>query len=278
MIENVLFFYESTELLRKIDSLAVEKGKECELKNEFKNNIYEILKVLKKLKFVDVKKTDYHVTRKGKTILFKPSPDEQLKAFVSYFINKLHPAYADLIRSGRKKAEIFLPNYLRQILSETKIFSSLQTFHEFAESLKKPIRVYEDCRKKEIGTYGEKLSIAYEKKRVKKEPKWVAAEDDGAGYDLESFLKPNYRNSLFIEVKTTTMPLENGAIYISRNEWETAKTKWNCYLFHIWVIKVSKTKPYIFKPKQIAKHVPKDGEQGLWCDFRIKVKSLLSNE
>lgn len=278
MIENVLFFYESSDLLKKINNLAIEKGKEYELRNEFKNDIHDLLKALKRLNVVNEQKNFYRVTKKGRAILLKSAPDEQLKAYVSYFINKLHPAYADLIRSGRRKAEIFLPNYLRQILSETKIFSSLQNFHKFSESLKKPKRLYNDCRKKEIGTLGEKLSIGYEKKRIKKEPRWIAAEDDGAGYDLESFIKSDHRNKLFIEVKTTTMPLETGSIYISRNEWETAKTKWNCYLFHIWVIKFSETKPFIFKPTQIAKHVPKDGKQGRWCDFCINVKSLLSNE
>jgi hypothetical protein len=191
-------------------------------------------------------------------------PSEKLPSLEDY-INKIYPQYASLIKGGREKAAIFLPDYLRQILNETKIFVSIQSYHEFTKSLVQAAPKFNDCRKKEIGTYGEELSIKYEKKRVKKHPKWIAAEDDGAGYDLESSFHSFNNTRLFIEVKTTTMPLDHGAIYISRNEWETAKTKWNCYLFHIWVTKHSCLKPFIFKPTHIKKYIPKSkrGSSGI---------------
>jgi hypothetical protein len=277
MTDNVLSFYESVDFLNKVKNLKIFKHQICELDSDFKNELKNIVDSCKKTGLIHVKENLYCLTKRGEALISKKNEVEQLKAFVIDYINKIYPQYASLIKGGREKAAIFLPDYLRQILNETKIFVSIQSYHEFTKSLVQAAPKFNDCRKKEIGTYGEELSIKYEKKRVKKHPKWIAAEDDGAGYDLESSFHTFNNTRLFIEVKTTTMPLDHGAIYISRNEWETAKTKWNCYLFHIWVTKHSCLKPFIFKPTHIKKYIPKDGLGGWWCDVGIKVRSLLAD-
>ena len=277
MTDNVLSFYESVDFLNKVKNLKISDNQICELDSEFKNDLKNITATCKKIGLIHVKENLYCLTKRGEALISKKNEVEQLKAFVIDYINKIYPQYANLIKGGREKAAIFLPDYIRQILNETKIFVSIQSYHEFTKSLVQATPKFNDCRKKEIGTYGEELSIKYEKKRVKKCPKWIAAEDDGAGYDLESSFHSSNNTRLFIEVKTTTMPLDHGAIYISRNEWETAKTKWNCYLFHIWVTKHSCLKPFIFKPTHIKKYIPKDGVGGWWCDVGIKVRSLLAD-
>ena len=275
MKDNVLFFYESIEVLKIFRNFPLEKVQVQDIQPDFKNGVEEIVRDLKKLKFVTKNKRHYDITKNGINIISRKSPDDQLCSFVVAYIKHFYPGFLNLLTSGRKKAQIFLPDFLRQILNEAKIFLSDHKYEKFAQEIHETSFKYDDSRNREIGKMGEKLSLQFEKKRIGKMPEWIALEDDGAGYDIKSQVNKKNNNSLYIEVKTTLKPLAKGIIYITRNEWETAKIKSEFFLFHIWVTQVSKQKPFIISPAQITKHVPKERGSGKWNDFSITTKDLL---
>lgn len=277
MSDNVLIFYESLRLINTVARFQISPRKLCDLEAEFKNTLAEILRDCIKLKTLHLNKGSYKLSKNGIRIVALSSQNDQLREFVKLYLTRFYPSIKALLCSGKNKASIFLPDHIKQILNEAKILDSPHDYYEFSKVFFQKKNSYDDTKLKEIGTYGEKLSLKYEKKRVREKPNWIAIEDDGAGFDIESRIDIFNKNPLFIEVKTTTRSVENGNIHISRNEWETAKTKWGNYVFHIWVTQISKETPFILKPNQIKKHIPKERGLGKWSNVEIQTNKLLKN-
>jgi hypothetical protein len=102
--------------------------------------------------------------------------------------------------------------------------------------------VERDLRNRSLGKAGESFVVDLERRQLTetdhpdlaRKVRWVAAEDDGAGYDVLSF-SPDGRARL-IEVKTT-----NGSartpFYLSRNECDLAAERpgeWRIYRVHLF--------------------------------------------
>jgi hypothetical protein len=126
-----------------------------------------------------------------------------------------------------------------------------------------------------IARKAERLTIDHEVFRLKNlgigiSPKWVAIDDNGAGYDVLSYdagqLGPVNR---LIEVKSTVAsPLR---FFVSRNEWETALKLGSAYHFHVWDMAATPPRLYERTATQIAPHVPTDNEKGKWSNAAIPV-------
>lgn len=275
MTENVLVFYETLSFIITASRLGIPTEKQNDLQNEYKNDISEIVKCCFRLNLLQEEKGFLKITEKARKIILLKEQRKQLQEIVKLFIQKYYPGIQHILRTGRHKASIFLPDYIKQILFEANLLEKSQNLFLTQEKPIKKKYKFDETKRKEIGTFGEKLSLKYEKRRVRQRPNWTAKDDDGAGYDIESKIGIYDPSPLFIEVKTTTKSVEEGNIFISRNEWETAKTKPNNYLFHIWVTKISLDKPFIFKPKHLKKHIPKERGFGKWGNVEIETIKLL---
>lgn len=141
------------------------------------------------------------------------------------------------------------------------------------DRVKGHIRLENDQTKLERAREAEKLTLEFEKNELQKlgisqSPKWIAIEDDTAGYDILSYVTGEFGliNKL-IEVKSTiASPLR---FYLTRNEWEQAQIFGEAYLFHIWDMQKNPPILYIRKVSDVTPHVPTDNEKGKWKNVEI---------
>jgi len=119
----------------------------------------------------------------------------------------------------------------------------------------------------------ERLSIQHERERlaalgIDLEPKWIAIEDNTAGFDVLSFDSSQYGpTNRLIEVKSTiASPLR---FFISRNEWEQALKYGSSYHFHIWDLAPAIPRLYERTVPQILPHIPEDQASGKWTNAEI---------
>jgi hypothetical protein len=133
------------------------------------------------------------------------------------------------------------------------------------------IRADRDQQLLDQGREGERLSLAYERERLRKlgisaEPKWVSIEDNGAGYDIRSFdIGTSEPVSRLIEVKASAR--DKVQIFISRNEWQSAVKYGESYVFHIWHLPSG-----TLIERSVADmlgDVPVDKGRGMWTDVRV---------
>ena len=117
----------------------------------------------------------------------------------------------------------------------------------------------------------ERLSLEFERARlrslgIQKEPRWVSIEDNSAGYDILSYDPGNIEpTNRLIEVKSSTH--RPPRIFITRSEWEAAKTFGSSYVFQIWQLPdatlVQRT------VAEMERHIPADNGLGWWTDVQI---------
>lgn len=179
----------------------------------------------------------------------------------------------------------FFP-YGRQRLATALTQDELQTFRsaglfddkppsevvEWWDGFASLVRKANDERKSAQGRYGERLSLDYERKRlnalgISEEPKWVALDDNSAGYDIQSYDLTDYglKNRL-IEVKSSQrIPAR---MILTRGEWDTASKYGEAYTFHLWQLPSEEL--IVLTVADIAKHVPEDAGMGRWSELEIQ--------
>lgn len=135
------------------------------------------------------------------------------------------------------------------------------------------VRQATDDGKYTRGRQAERLTLAHETDRLAKlgiesRPRWISIEDNGAGYDVLSYM-PGAAGpvNLLIEVKSTiASPLR---FIVSRNEWKKALVAGDLYIFHVWDLAATPPRLHQRNVKQIAPHVPDHKEKGEWLTAEI---------
>jgi hypothetical protein len=178
-----------------------------------------------------------------------------------------------------------LAPYGRQRLAAVLTTDELQTFRAAGlmdapasdaiatwwANLASEARQLADDERSAQGRYAEKLSLKYEEDRLKslgieQHPKWIAIEDNSAGYDILSFeLKEHGLINKLIEVKSTTS--SSARLILTRGEWDAALKFGAAYHFHLW--KLPAEELIIKSVDEIALHVPTDAGQGAWQTVQI---------
>lgn len=146
---------------------------------------------------------------------------------------------------------------------------------EWWDDVQAHVRLQGDAEKMRRARAGEQLSIEYERKRLAKlgltlEPRWMAIEDNTAGYDVLSY-NPGPFGPLnkLIEVKSTiASPLR---FFLTRNEWEQANKFGKAYVFHVWDMQKQPAVLYEKTVVQITPHVPQDNMKGQWKTALIPI-------
>lgn len=141
------------------------------------------------------------------------------------------------------------------------------------DALAAKIRGEREARLLEQGREAERLSFESECDRVRslgitKEPRWVAVEDNNAGFDILSYDlgDPQPVNRL-IEVKSSTH--QPPRIIVTRREWKAALDYGASYVFHIWSFP---QKTFVERTAvSLSGHVPIDQGQGEWLRAEIEI-------
>ncbi len=135
-------------------------------------------------------------------------------------------------------------------------------------------RLY-DAQKMERAREAEWRTIEHETQRLAKlgiqqKPKWMAIEDNTAGYDVLSFDKGTAGPvNRLIEVKSTiASPLR---FYLTRNEWEKARNAQMSYVFHVWNLSASPPRLFEISAQDISSHIPTDRGSGRWSNVEIPI-------
>lgn len=228
-----------------------------------------ILEISQKCEWVRLDHLGHLVlTEKGKKIVQERKPELALRIQLGHLIESYLPTWIPVLSRGREEAKKYLPMDVVQCFSEAELFNHPNdSIIKWWDTYSKISRRIGKDNKLEIGRIGEKLSIEYERKRTKREPKWQGFETNFAGYDILSVVSESDSSPLRIEVKSSNSTLETAFFHLSENEWNVGITSEN-YLFHLWVFKPNPTLS-ILKIENVKGHVPNNNGNGHWESVMI---------
>lgn len=197
------------------------------------------------------------------------------RQILSVLIERLNPWWVRFACFGRERLRAALTVNEAQCFEAAALFSDMpdEAVMTWWDTLAQAVRADDDLSRLLQGREAEQLTIAYETQRlsllgITTLPRWVALDDNSAGYDVHSFdpgaVEPVAK---LIEVKSCARrPSE---IFLTRNEWETAIEREPNYRFHIWIL--PERELIELRPSDVANHVPQDRGNGMWQIVRIGV-------
>lgn len=198
----------------------------------------------------------------------------QLRATLLQLALRLRPFWARTAHLGRRRVLSIVGDDQLQCLETAGVLAEPadEAAVNWWDTLAAASRAAEDRRNLEIGREGERLTIAYESKRlgaagIPQEPKWVALDDNGLGYDVLSFNRGEGKafRSKYIEVKACSYsPLR---FFLTRSEWEFAVAHRKEAAFQIWDLDTQKVTE--LQVKEMAEHIPDDRGSGKWQKISV---------
>jgi len=246
-------------------------------------SVEQLIEILLKIE-PSAKSLDFEAASHLNDIIDSSAPDDGVDFYricISTIIIVESPTWAKLITLGRKRfiQKLYGEEYrdIKSLFRQAGLLTDPPTIFdiEWWDHVSSRVRLETDRVKLEQARRAEKLTLDIERDRLKNqgiemEPKWIAIDDNTAGYDVLSYTKSNYGvvNKL-IEVKSTiASPLR---FYITRNEWNHALEIGDAYCFHIW--NMQNDPPFLYErlTSDIAPHIPKDNEKGKWKTAEIPV-------
>jgi hypothetical protein len=143
------------------------------------------------------------------------------------------------------------------------------------DELQNHVRSHQSVEAMKRARIAERLTLDRERELLRKAgidkpPRWMAIEDNTAGYDVLSYTEGQFGllNKL-IEVKSTiASPLR---FYVSRNEWEQALEFGEAFVFHVWDLQPDPPILHERTVVQVLPHIPRDSEKGQWKNVLIPV-------
>ncbi|MBB6469077.1 hypothetical protein HNQ96_004966 [Aminobacter lissarensis] len=200
-------------------------------------------------------------------------PVKGLRAGLGVLIDAHRPWWCRFFPYGRQR----LATSLTQ--DELQTFRSAGLYEDFPQAdvvawwdaFASLMRSAEDERLNTQGRHAERLSLEYERERLNKlgiseEPRWIALDDNSAGYDLQSYERTEYGlKNLLIEVKSSQR--HPPRMILTRGEWKAAAQYGDAYIFHLWQLPAEELT--VLTVADIAQHVPQDQGKGSWTELEI---------
>jgi hypothetical protein len=173
------------------------------------------------------------------------------------------PPWSRRIIQGRYEALQAMPDAARQCCADSALIDSTEDdVVEWWDRLSGSVRSLRSKVNHEAGRQAEKLTIEYERTRTGAEPLWQGFETNVAGYDVLSVVLPGDTAKLKIEVKGSRMGRNEASFFVTRNEWNTAKTS-TAFSFHLWLVR-EKPELFVVPAEHVEPHIPRDHGQGRW--------------
>ena len=180
------------------------------------------------------------------------------------YIDVESPPWVQNATFGRARVLAFASSEVAQVFVEADLSHGTDPqVVAFWDSLAARARGQKNSRLTEIGREGERLTIAHEKARTGRIPKWVAIDNNGDGYDVLSVMAAEDSRRLSIEVKASSIGY-GGSFHITRNEWECSQ-EFEHHLFHLWAIKPG-TSPAlaVVTSTEMKVNMPVNSGSGSW--------------
>jgi hypothetical protein len=204
------------------------------------------------------------LTAAGRRVAALATHEQRSRAALLDYIDVARPPWVQAAARGRAPVRAFAGVAIAQVLDEAGLMDGADDATvAFWDALAARARGLRNDRLTEIGRSGERLSIAYERQRTGREPKWTAIENNADGYDVLSVVGPSDPRFLSIEVKASTVP-GGGEFHLTANEWRRA-TEAEAHLFHLWRLN-GEVGPRltVVSPEQVASHIPANQGHGSW--------------
>ncbi|MDG6912546.1 MAG: DUF3883 domain-containing protein [Nitrososphaerota archaeon] len=187
------------------------------------------------------------------------------------------PTWAAILTRGRKEFALNAPADVVQCFREAGLLDGTeQSTINLLDSMAQAMRVADAETKLGTGRQGERLTVEYEEYRTLVRPEWTSVETNLAGYDVLSRESRTSSRPLPIEVKSTSSTMNDGFIYVTRNEFERASTMGD-YKFHCWIL-TSPPRLLDVPKNEMFNHVPRDQNEGAWQKVRIPYSVLTGFE
>jgi hypothetical protein len=280
MYFSVGILYSAHEFLRFIKSNPKTVSNFPESFKTFNNiaSIRAVFAVCQKCEWVTLDIEGYLVlTDRAESILGDISYEQILRIQLQHMVEAYKPSWIGLLTRGRSESLKYLSADVIQCLREAGLTESYSDdVILWWDKIGKISRRTGKDEKIDIGRRGEKMSLDFERKRTKREPRWQGFESNYSGYDVLSIVDRQNTDPLNIEVKTSNSKWEDATFYISRNEWTVAKLSAN-YLFYLWALVPKKTL-YIVSVEEIEKHTPVNKGMGTWESVEIPFSAICQKD
>lgn len=213
------------------------------------------------------------VTVEGERILSSGGYEGKVRQALLDYIDVVRPPWIQNATFGRAKVIAFAGSDVAQVFVEAGLaYGTDASVVEFWDELAARARGQKGVRLNRIGREGERLTIAYEKDRTGREPKWVSIDSNTDGYDILSISGPADSRLLSIEVKATTLGLA-GSFHLTANEWERAIVS-DLHAFHLWDMSLGDPALAVLSKDDVDPHVPADRGDGQWMSVEIPFEAF----
>lgn len=201
-------------------------------------------------------------------------PRAGIRDGLTILIHEHLPMWCKFFPYGRQRLAVALTQDELQTFKSAGLFeeSPSQSVVEWWDALASKIRSLGNEKLNSQGREGEFLSLEYEKRRlfalgITEQPRWTAIEDNGAGYDIQSFdLTPYGLKNRLIEVKSSKR--NPPCMILSRGEWDAAEKYGDAYFVHLW--RLPSEHLTILSSADIKAHIPNDCGGGRWTEIEIQ--------
>lgn len=208
------------------------------------------------------------LTPAGHRLMSLGSTEERLRQAILDFVDIENPFWVQNATFGRRKVLAFAGVAVEQVFSEAGLVHGVSTdVVEFWDRLSARARGFKEDRLLFIGREGERLSLAYERKRTDSDPIWVSLESNEDGYDVLSIVDVDDSRPLSIEVKATSVG-RHASFHVTINEWRRAIAAIE-HCFHLWDMSAKPSRLAVLSPDLLKSHVPSDKGDGRWELVRI---------
>jgi hypothetical protein len=268
---RVGILYRAQDLLETVQSQLLSEDEFHSAFPVFENvSSADVLGVSKKCGWVQASLDGHLVlSESGIRLLNQHDYVQRLRIQVSDVLMNYKPSWAGLLVRGRHAVSTFADPDATQCFSDAELLNTVDKVAvDWWDSLASRLRGFEEAARVATGRIGERLSIQAEENRTGRTPKWIALEDNNAGYDLVSSVGIQDEQPLVIEVKASTLAISHARYFLSRHEWDVLSTHPNAEL-HLWHSVSSKPALIRIPIARVTKSIPIDQASGEWQRVRI---------
>lgn len=196
-----------------------------------------------------------------------------LRLFVFEWVRLAQPIWLRSVPKGREYVRAALTGNEFQCFREAGLFDDTPDEDTIAwwDKIAALMRGTADQEKMQRARLAERLSLEHERARlaglgIAREPKWMALEDNGLGYDILSYdLSASQIVARLIEVKSTV----SDTIILTRGEWKNAASSISQTVFHVW--RLPSRELLEISASAMEHHIPKDCGNGSWQHLAVRL-------
>jgi hypothetical protein len=211
--------------------------------------------------------------------IFSADPDAEtaFRETVTRLLDLRRPLWVRVLPAGRQRVVQSLDDDTRQCLEIAGLMGTEPYVVAWWDRLAALGRMWEEETRVTVGRDAEQRAMAYEWERLAgtdRAPRWLAIEDNGAGYDIQSW-RPRSADLAdlhehYIEVKGSS---RNGIIHLSRGEWSFAVAHAPAWEMQVWLPEAPL--PAVLTVADVNPHIPANQGEGRWAEVEIPTDRLL---